>query len=371
MKLQKLRLVNWRNYRDTELVFDDGVTVICGENAQGKTNLLEAVSYLGIASSFRGAADADLINRDADYFFLGAELESAARGRFALSAAQDRRHKRKWQVDGEPRRRLADIIGLCHSVVFSPDDIYLVKGGPERRRRWLNRQLAQSDAVYCRDMLAYNRVLRQRNAILRGWAKEPQPEALAAWDEQLAEYGSRVTLARYLAAQRLAPLAAELHASLSGGEELALSYKSQLIPKDGSAAGIEEISGLYRSELARHALAEQVRGVTLVGPHRDEVRLFLDGAAARDFASQGQQRTLAVSLKLAELELAREVKGEYPLLLLDDVLSELDDARRARILSLQAKAQTFITAAGRHFPTPYGKRLLVEAVGGIADIREL
>ena len=371
MKLDSLRLVNWRNYHENELVFSPGINVICGDNAQGKTNLIEAVSYLGLASSFRGADDSDLILHGADYFFLAARIERERYGSAEINAAMDRRRHRKWSVNGEAKKRLADIIGICHSVVFSPDDIDLVKGGPDRRRRWLNRQLSQNDAVYCRDMLDYNRVLHQRNALLRNWAKNPDEDSLRIWDQQLAEYGAKVALGRSRAIEALIPIAVEIHASLSGGEKLAMEHSCKILPKDGKG-DIEEIKENFRRELAAHAVAEQTRGITLVGPHRDELKLFINGDAARDFASQGQQRTLAVSLKLAELELARQMKGEYPILLLDDVLSELDDTRRRRILELPGKTQTFITAAGKDLPAIDGKKLLISRdAEGYAQVKEI
>ena len=370
MWIEKLRLSNWRNYRETEIVFDPGINLICGDNAQGKTNLLEAVSYLGLASSFRGSADTDLINKESDFFYLKADLYREDMGNISVSAAMDKRGKRKWQINGEPRRRLADIIGICHSVIFSPDDIYLIKGGPDKRRRWLNRQLAQNDTFYCRDMLSYNKILRQRNALLKAWSGNPQPDILAAYDEQLVLYGSRVIYARNQACSQLQQLAADIHQGLSGGEELEIIYKSQLISKD-SENTLEEIGSFYKKRLADHETAEQIRGITLVGPHRDEIGLNINKAAAKDFASQGQQRTLAVSLKLAELEWARMIKGEYPILLLDDVLSELDEDRKRRILDLPEHTQIFITAAGRDFGGLKGKQWLVEAENNIAAIKQL
>lgn len=366
MIIKRLKLKNWRNYQEEEKRWHESVNLICGANAQGKTNLLEAISYLGLASSFRDAADLDLIYRERDYFYLEADIFSCGEmspggGEFTVSAAMNRAKKRRWLVNGQPRQRLVDIVGLFHTVIFAPEDVYLVKGGPELRRRWLNRLISQLDPAYCRRLLTYNQVLRQRNACLRLAQGAPDEEALAVWDQQLIELGCGITMRRRQALTALAPLAAEQHARLSGGEKLTLRYQSAVAGRE-DFSDAQELARLFERELQRHAASEQLRGCTLVGPHRDEIKIAVNGQPAREFASQGQQRTLAISMKLAELETAYLERGEYPVLLLDDVLSELDEKRRSRLLLLPEKTQTFISAAefdpgllGR------GRKWLVEA----------
>lgn len=368
MKIKRLKLINWRNYHAEEVLWDDSVNIVYGANAQGKTNLLEAISYLGLASSFRAAADLDLINRDRQYFFLEADIDSVIQGPLTISAAMDRSKKRKWVINNQPRQRLVDIVGIFHTVVFSPEDIYLVKGGPELRRRWLNRQISQLNPEYCRMMLTYNHILRQRNACLRMWDRQADEEALAIWDRQLVEYGSQISMKRRQSVGELALLAADLHQDLSGGEELDLRYQSAVAGKE-EVSDVSQFEELFKTELIRHAQAERMRGGTLVGPHRDDIKISINDSAAREFASQGQQRTLAISLKLAELELAFAEKGEYPVLLLDDVLSELDEKRKRRILELPEKTQTFISAAGVDIQISRGKKWQVETVDHIARIK--
>ncbi|NLF80326.1 MAG: DNA replication and repair protein RecF, partial [Clostridia bacterium] len=226
MIIKRLKLKNWRNYQKEEKRWHESVNVIYGANAQGKTNLLEAISYLGLASSFRDAADIDLIYRERDYFYLEADVFSQGEGDFTISAAMNRAKKRRWLVNGQPRQRLVDIVGMFHTVIFAPEDVYLVKGGPELRRRWLNRLISQLDPVYCRRLLTYNQVLRQRNACLRLAPEAMDEETLAVWDQQLIELGSEITLRRWQALTALAPLAEEQHARLSGGEKLSLRYQS-------------------------------------------------------------------------------------------------------------------------------------------------
>ena len=364
MKINYLKLDNFRNYDSAELYWDEQVNLLHGMNAQGKSNLLEAVCYLGIATSFRGAPDPELIRWGEEYFFLAGKVEREDGSRVDLSAAANRRKQRRWRVDGEARTRLSDVVGLLHVVIFAPEDIDLVKAGPDGRRRYLNQQLSQLDQEYCRLLISYNRVLRQRNALLKQWEAGPEEglsEQLASWDEQLIELGSAVALRRQQTVARLSEIACELHRGLSAGEELAISYENSFSPHE-ELSDLEQCREAFRQELSRVARSEQLRGQSLVGPHRDELVITIDGRPARSFGSQGQQRTAALSLKLAELELARSVRGEYPVLLLDDVLSELDLQRRQEIMRLAVgKAQTFITAVEGDLPRISGRRWRVEA----------
>jgi len=368
MKIKRLKLINWRNYYDEQAYWDDSVNIIYGANAQGKTNLLEAISYLSLASSFRAATEAELINRDKQYFFLEADICSMIQGKLTISAAMDRSKKRKWVINNQPRQRLVDIVGIFHTVVFSPEDIYLVKGGPEMRRRWLNRQISQLDPEYCRMLLTYNHILRQRNACLRREYRGAEEETLAIWDRQLIEYGSKISLRRRHIVAELLSLAGKLHEELSGGENLQLRYQSAVAGKE-EFTDLSEFEELFKMELVRHAQTERIRGNTLVGPHRDDIKIFINNSDAREFASQGQQRTLAVSLKLAEVELAFTKKREYPVLLLDDVLSELDEKRQKRILELPEKTKTFISATGKDIQISRGKKWLVQTVDEVARIK--
>ncbi|NLF80543.1 MAG: DNA replication and repair protein RecF, partial [Clostridia bacterium] len=207
----------------------------------------------------------------------------------------------------------------------------------------------------------YNQVLRQRNACLRLAPEAVDEETLAVWDQQLIELGSEITLRRWQALTALAPLAEEQHARLSGGEKLSLRYQSAVAGRE-DFSDAADLALLFERELQRHAASERLRGCSLVGPHRDEIKIAVNGQPAREFASQGQQRTLAISMKLAELETAYIERGEYPVPLLDDVFSELDEKRRSRLLLLPEKTQTFISAADFD-PSllSRGRRWLVEA----------
>ena len=368
MRITYLKLDNFRNYANAELYWDEQINLLHGLNAQGKSNLLEAVCYLGIATSFRGAPDLELIRWNEEYFFLAGKVEREIEGKLDLTAAANRRKQRRWRVNGEPKGRLSDVVGLLHTVIFAPEDIDLVKAGPDSRRRFLNQQLSQLDQEYCRLLISYNRVVRQRNALLKTWdlaaadeAADQQLEQLSLWDEQLIDLGAQVSLRRQETVMRLSDIAADLHRGLSGGEELSVVYENSLSPKE-KLDTVDQAKEAFRTELARVARSEQQRGLSLCGPHRDELAILIDGKPARSFGSQGQQRTAALSLKLAELELARSIRGEYPVLLLDDVLSELDEERRRQIMQLAVgKTQTFITAVDGDLPRLSGRRWKIEA----------
>lgn len=367
MRIRYLKLDNFRNYDTAELYWDEQINLLHGLNAQGKSNLLEAVCYLGLACSFRGAPDQELIRWGEEYFYLSGQVEREQLGRLDLSAAANRRRQRRWRVNGEARARLSDVVGLLHTVIFAPEDIWLVKAGPDARRRFLNQQLSQLDQEYCRLLISYNRVLRQRNALLKLWQndvrseKEAQrEEELASWDQQLVETGAAVALRRQQTVARLREIAGHLHSGLTKGEKLSLSYENSFAPRQ-ELGDLDQARQAFRQELARLARSERQRGASLCGPHRDELAIFIDGKPARSFGSQGQQRTAALSLKLAELELARQERGEYPVLLLDDVLSELDQQRRREIMSLAlGQAQTFITAVEGDLPQLPGRRWRIE-----------
>ena len=373
MLLHRLRLDFFRNYINQDITFDSQINLIYGENAQGKSNLLEAVSYLSAASSFRGAKDWELINFSKDYFYIEGEMTSKEEGRFTLSAAANTEGRHRWLLNREPKTLLSDVVGLLHTVVFAPEDIYLIKSGPASRRRWLNRQMSQNSSEYFRLLMVYNQILKQRNACLKALQKGGDEEELSAWDQQFLKCAINIMALRFFNVRELDHWMQTIHARLSGGEEARLVYESDLAgvmetniqpPVTDNTADenlrLEEIL-LSRGQqlLRKNRYREILAGHSLVGPHLDELRVVVDNKPARGFASQGQQRTLALSLKLAELELAQQKRGEYPLLLLDDVLSELDDKRRQHILAYVGdKTQTFITAVSDANPLG-GKKIFI------------
>jgi DNA replication and repair protein RecF len=318
--LRRLQLRNHRNYAHLDISMEPGVNVFIGANGQGKTNLLEAVAMLALSASPRARREVELVGPVAAASRIEAEVETSGRRMeltIALAVDGVRAH-RTIEVDGA-RRRAVDLPGHFRVTLFWPDDLGLIKAGPEQRRRFLNQLLVQVEPGYARALSGLRRILEQRNSLLKRIAAgEDAPGVLEVWDAELVRVGTEVVDARAAAVRELAPEAARCHHEIGGGERLEIGY---LGPPEDLAAAVH------------NSLADDLRrGSTSVGPHRDDLRVLLDGHEARGFASQGQQRTAVVSLKLAEAELVARRTGERPVLLLDDVLSELDLERRGALL---------------------------------------
>ncbi|HKV86457.1 MAG TPA: DNA replication/repair protein RecF [Candidatus Dormibacteraeota bacterium] len=352
MRLRSLRLSNHRNYGRLDLVPGPGVNVFIGANGQGKTNLLEAVAMLALSSSPRARKDGELVGPVAPSSRLEAEIETAGKTiQLAITLhVEGERTRRVIEVDGA-RRRAFDLPGHFRATLFWPDDLGLVKAGPELRRRYLNQMLVQVEPGYARALAGLRRVLEQRNSLLKKMAAgEGGEDVLEAWDQELVQLGGEIARARARAVDELQPEAARCHAGIAAGERLEIGYEG---PPENLA------------EAVHNSLAEDLRrGSTSVGPHRDDLSVRLDGQEARSFGSQGQQRTAVVSLKLAEAALIARRTGERPVLLLDDVLSELDGERRAALLDeVAGEGQVIITSVeAGPFPPELISRAMVWAV---------
>jgi DNA replication and repair protein RecF len=326
--------------------------VFIGANGQGKTNLLEAVAMLALSSSPRARRESELVGPVAGASRIEAQIETGAIKREITIAlnVEDERTRRSIEVDGA-RRRAFDLPGHFRVTLFWPDDLGLVKAGPELRRRFLNHMLVQVEPGYARSLARLRRVLEQRNSLLKQIAGgEGGDDMLDAWDEELVQVSAEIVDARSKAVADLEPEAARCHARIAAGEDLEIRY---LGPPENLAQAVHN----SRAEDLR-------RGSTSIGPHRDDLLVTLAGREARSFASQGQQRTAVVSLKLAEAHLIEARTGERPVLLLDDVLSELDGERRAALLGEVADGgQVIITSveAGR-FPPELMARAMVWTV---------
>ena len=342
MRLDHLWVADFRNYASAELHLPSGLTVIVGDNGSGKSNLLEAIGYLATLTSFRGASNDALVRAGADVAVVRGEGERG--GRALLVEAEVRAAGRgRVTVNRQPLRRSADVGAALRVTVFSPDDLELVKAGPTGRRRYLDDLLA---ALHPRNEATrrdYERVVRQRNALLAQVAgvRGPLPQDVATtldvWDARLVETGEAVGAARASLVARLEPALAKAYSQLSGGGTVGIAYDAAW-RETGLGAAL------------RKARRDEVRrGVSLVGPHRDEVVLSASGLPARSHASQGEQRSLALALRLAGHDVVTETVGEPPLLLLDDVFSELDALRSAALLSHLPGGQAVLTTTG-HIP---------------------
>lgn len=346
MFLKSLHLRQFRNYRDQVVSFVAPKTILVGDNAQGKSNLLEAVELLATLQSHRTSRDRDLVQDGSAESRITATLEHRT-GTVELAMTLRSTGRRSVAVNGQTLRRQLDFLGTLSAVEFSSLDLELVRGGPGYRRAWIDTLLIQLEPVYAHILQQYGVVLRQRNALLKQrhnktGAIAPDAMELAAWDAQLAALGTRVIRRRARAIKRIASLAEFWHREISNSSESLVVQYVPNVPLEQDDPG--QIQQAFLTKIQQRAIAEQVQGTTLVGPHRDEVGFTINQTPARQYGSQGQQRTLVLALKLAELKLIESVIGEPPLLLLDDVLAELDPKRQRKLLeTIQDRFQTLIT----------------------------
>ena len=399
MRLNHLSLTNFRNYARLELSFPDRLTVFQGDNAQGKTNLLEAIHLLATGRSPRAGAERELINwlvlegplpyarmtgeigAGADVQRLEVVLEPVRNG-----GEEGPTIRKQVRINGVPKRGI-DLVGRLRVVLFLPEDVSLVAGAPAERRRYLDIALCQIAPSYCRALSEYQKVLAQRNALLRRLRDEGgDPGELAFWDSQMAEHGSVLLHRRAQAIRSLDRLAAERHRGLTGGaERLRLAYLPSPDPTRATALRLSaEGDRLAYEDLSREQISEwlatQLRatrgrdvaaGSSLIGPHRDDLAFSVEGYDLRVYGSRGQQRTAALALKLAEVQMMREETGDTPLLLLDDVMSELDATRRQAMLDALAEVdQALVTTTDWG---DFAPELLAQArrvAGGPGDVGE-
>ena len=345
MKVKQLQLKNYRNYELLDLTFNDGLTILTGENAQGKTNLLEAIFLLSMAKSHRTNHDNELIRWGESYAQVEATIETKNYD-FPLSLSLGPKGKIA-KVNYIEQAKLSHFIGKLNVVLFAPEDLQLIKGSPSLRRKFLDSELGQSHPVYLQALLDYNRILKQRNRYLKenGYKKQFDPVYFDVITDQLIEKAVEIITYRIEFVEALDELARPIHKSLSNQRDiLSLEYKSSTSKLDYEQLDTldQQFHRLYENSLER----EKERGVTAYGPHRDDLYFALNEKDAQNFASQGQQRTIVLSLKLAEIEWLNNRIGEYPILLSDDVLSELDDNRQHILMSqIEGKVQTFLTTA--------------------------
>lgn len=367
MHLERLELVDWRSYARAELDFAPGVRVIVGANAQGKTNLLEAVHYLAIGASHRVATDVPLVREGAEAAVIRAvarlsdpDVAAAADAGQRLSVELEIRPqgRNRAQLNGQSQPRVREVIGQIRSVLFAPEDLSLVRGDPAERRRFLDELLGQRRPAYLAARQEYERVLRQRNALLKHVrVGAADPGDLEIWTDALAASGSGLLAARIAAVHALAAPVAEAYADLvsdspareaSGAVRLVYELSTGRAVAAEPGAGTPDPAGLadeLREAFARLAPAERERGITLAGPHRDELFLGLKDLPAKGYASHGEHWSLALALRLGSREVLREV-GEEPVVLLDDVFAELDEERRRRLAERCASfTQVLVTAA--------------------------
>jgi DNA replication and repair protein RecF len=340
--LNRLHLRNFRNYREQEIVFSAPKTILLGDNAQGKSNLLEAVELLSTLKSHRVSRDRDLVLAGESESKITAQL-TRKHGSIDLALLLRDKGRRTATVNSENLKRQLDFLGILNAVEFSALDLDLVRGTPETRRHWIDSLLFQIEPVYAHILHEYQRILKQRNSLLKqAEHRSLDPAELESWNHQLIVTGTKVIRRRMRIIDRLAPIARTWHTKISKNTEiLTITYAPNVAAIENTP---EAIYQGFLDRLALRSIAEQSLGNTLVGPHRDEIELTINDTPAKAYGSQGQQRTLVLALKLAELELIEQIVGEPPLLLLDDVLAELDLTRQNQLLSvIEDRFQTLIT----------------------------
>lgn len=346
MRLKRLALQHFRNYSELALATDAQVNVFIGPNAQGKTNFIEAVYALALTKSHRTHNDKEMIGWQAKQARIYGEIERKY-GDCKLELAISAQGK-KAKINGLEQKKLSAFIGSLNVVLFAPEDLSIVKGAPAIRRRFLDMELGQVYPSYLYHLSQYQKILQQRNNLLKQppAAIAAQREVLDVWSEQLAQIGIKIMQKRQHFIQKLQIWAERIHTGITaGGERLSVTYKPSLDFSEETEETV--LFDQFMIKLSQVKDQEIRRGTTLVGPHRDDLAFHINGKEVHVFGSQGQQRTTALSLKLAEIELIAEEIGEYPLLLLDDVLSELDTYRQTQLIeTFQDKVQTFITATG-------------------------
>lgn len=355
MQITELTLRSYRSYETLHLAFDPGVQIFLGANAQGKTNIIEALYYAAFGRSHRTSSDAELIRVGADGAHIGLSFRRHdVPGELSFTFARGAR--RRITYAGESLRQ-RDLVGLLPMVLFSPEDLFLVKGAPALRRRYLDAELSQASPAYYGELLRYTRILKQRNAVLKDIRERlAAPDDLPPWDAQLAKSAAYIVTRRIAAVAQLGALSARVQAVLAAGEELALAYEIAGAGAEDFAEDdmTESLHVWYNKMLCEGRARDIARAATGVGPHLDDLVLRVGGMSLRSYGSQGQQRTGALALKLAELFYLQENIGEAPILLLDDVMSELDADRRRALLDFirHEHIQTFITATdAAYFPT--------------------
>ncbi len=335
MIIKSLELENFRNYSELSIHFDSGTNILYGDNAQGKTNILESIFLSATTKSHKGSKDKDIINFHAE--------EAHIRTYVVKDGLENRvdMHLRKNKskgiaINGQKIKKAADLLGLLNVVFFSPEDLSIIKNGPSERRRFVDMELCQLDSFYLYNLNNYNKIVNQRNKLLKDLSFHPNlRDTLFIWDSQLVSYGSKIIERRAAFVKQLNEIIYDIHVRLSGGkEELRIIYEPDVL--------FEELENGLKNSQEKDIRLKQ----TTVGPHRDDFSFMIGDIDIRKFGSQGQQRTAALSLKLSEIELVKKLTKDTPLLLLDDVLSELDSSRQNYLLNSIGDIQTIITCTG-------------------------
>lgn len=342
MRVKSIRLINFRNYNSEKVYLNEKLNIFLGNNAQGKTSLLESVYIASTGRSYKSNRDRELINLEKNQAYIGVEVESDRGERF-IEIKLDVDNPKRVKVNRIELERVSEIIGNLNVVIFSPEDLKLIKEGPSERRNFLDMEISQIKPKYRHNISKYSRLLYQRNRLLKSAYRDRKLlDTMDSWNIQIAEAGAEIMYERKKFVNNLSMISKDIHKNISGNqEELNIDY----IPSfDISDYHLEELKEVFIKKLEESINDDVESGRTGFGPHKDDIEIMIDDKPCRVFGSQGQQRTSALSLRLAEVELIKSEIGEYPVILLDDVLSELDINRRKKLISTFKNIQTIITS---------------------------
>lgn len=358
MFIKKITLEDFRNYEREEIEFNPKVNIILGENAQGKTNLIESIYLTAIGKSFRTSKDRELIKFKKEFCRVSALFEKEEEG--SVQVVISKEGKKAAKIDGRKVERASELLDNIFVVVFSPEDLKIIKEDPAKRRNFINRELSQLKLSYLNNLKIYNRVLAQRNAYLK--ENKYEKESLELWDEIIIDVGSKIMKERADFISKLSDISKDIHSKITNEKEVMnIKYRPNIEISNGEKSQKE----LIKEALKEGLESDLYKRNTGRGPHRDDIEIIINNINARNYGSQGQQRTAALSLKLAEINLLKEEKGENPILLLDDVLSELDNERQKYLIDSLKDIQMFITTTDLTEEVknslPVGKTIRIEA----------
>ena len=361
MKINKLQLVNFRNYDHCSVAFDKMVTVFYGKNGQGKTNILESIFYSSFGLSHRTNKEDEMVKFSSEGMavLLDFTKEDGSHSIRMKRYTDNGKTRKEIKIDGK-KTTAKDHYSFLNTVMFSPEDLQIIKGDPSLRRRFMDMEISQTDPVYYELLVRYRRVLKQRSSLLKGIRDRNEPQQpLAAWDEEISDTGAQILIKRLHNLKKLKEIAIPVFHILSNKIDL-LEIKYEMKGNNGEVFYPEEetlqgIKEFYMGSLKERRVKDIMQGSTGIGVHRDDLKTYINGVDSRAFASQGQQRCCALALKLSQIEYVKKVSGEYPVLLLDDVMSELDQYRRNQLISfINDKVQTIITVNDKTLIPDFG-----------------
>lgn len=340
MYINSLKLVNYRNYDELLVEFNKKVNLIIGMNGQGKTNLVEAIGFMSIGRSFRTNKDRELIKFSAENLYCGCNFtRNNIDKKIEIVVAKD---KKGVKVNGVSIKSMQELLGNLNVVIFSPEDLRLVKDGPKERRSFIDKEISQIMPRYYSLLTNYNKILHQRNTVLKSYRIDEN--LLDVYDEAMSTYASEIYIIRNRFIEKLSEISRKIHKNLTMDKEnLTIIYKNQVDLESGQDASQVRLNLLEKLRESRQG--DMITRVTKVGPHKDDMKIFINDIDVRMFGSQGQQRTASISLKLSEIELIKQEVGDYPVLILDDVFSELDQTRQKMLVEKLENIQMFVTSA--------------------------